>query len=129
MRALGYITAVNHRGRQRGPRTAGGYVSAGPATVPEDREDVNRPGRPRGRAPGPGAAASALTADQHRGGATFFRCGGCGAGAVFMQRERQYGRLVQGFFDRHERCGGAVDISAAQQPPAVTPGERAPAGV
>jgi len=47
---------------------------------------------------------------------------------VFVQRERRYGRLVQGFFDRHERCGGAVEISAAR-PPAGTPGERAPAGV
>jgi len=33
---------------------------------------------------------------------------------VFVQRERRYGQLVQGFFDRHDRCGGAVDISAAR---------------
>ena len=39
---------------------------------------------------------------------------GAGPPAVFVQRERQYGRLVQGFFDRHERCDGAVVISAAR---------------
>jgi hypothetical protein len=102
------------------------------AAVPEDQEDVNRPERPRdgyrGQAPWPDAAASALTAGQNQGGATFFRCGGCGAAAVFVQRERGYGRLVQGFFDRHERCGDAVQISAVR-PPAGTSGERAPAGI
>jgi hypothetical protein len=121
MRALGYITAVISAALALLVVVS----STGRATVPEDQEDVNRPGRPRadhhGRAPGPGAAAGAPTAGQDRGGATVFRCRGCGAAAVFVQRGRRYGRLVQGFFDQHERCGGAVDISAAR-PPAVTPG-------
>jgi hypothetical protein len=46
---------------------------------------------------------------------------------VFVQRERRYGRLVQGFFDRHERCGGAVEISAAR--PALSRAASAPAGI
>lgn len=59
---------------------------------------------------------------QNRGASTCFRCGGCGATAVFVQHERQYGRLVHGFFDQHERCGGAVEISAAR------PAQAHPAG-
>jgi hypothetical protein len=57
---------------------------------------------------------------QNQGASTIFRCGGCGATAVFAQRDRQYGRLAHRFFDQHERCGGAVGISAAQ-PAAGTP--------
>ncbi len=81
----------------------------------------------RSQPPAPGPAGSALTTGHNRdgvthnrGASTIFRCGGCGAAAVFVQRERRYGRLVHGFFDQHERCGGAVDISAAQ-PAAGTP--------
>jgi hypothetical protein len=84
---------------------------------------VNRTAQPRsgcGQPPASAPAGGALTTDQDRAGvthnqagSTFFRCGGCGTIAVFVQCERRYGRLVQGFFDQHERCGGAVDISAA----------------
>jgi hypothetical protein len=82
-----------------------------------------RDGR-RCQPPAPGPAGSALTQArtgviQNRGDATSFRCGGCGAAALFVQCERGYGRLVADFFDRHEWCGGAVEISAAQ-PPADT---------
>ena len=84
---------------------------------------MNRPARPRdgcGQPPAPAPAASALTTDQDRDGvtqdqrgSTSFRCGGCGTVAVFVQCERRYGRLVHGFFDQHERCDGAVEISSA----------------
>jgi hypothetical protein len=84
----------------------------------------------RSQPPAPGPAGSALTTGhnqdgvtQNQGASTIFRCGGCGATAVFVQRERRYGRLVHGFFGQHERCPGAVDISAARPPaPAPPPG-------
>ena len=41
MRTLGYITAVT-MAAAGDPRAAGGHVSAGRATVPEDQEDVTR---------------------------------------------------------------------------------------
>lgn len=78
--------------------------------------------------PAPGPAGSALTTGhnqhggtQNQGASTIFRCGGCGATAVFAQRERHYGRLVHRFFDQHEHCSGAVDISAAHSPAPAPP--------
>lgn len=83
----------------------------------------------RSQPPAPGPAGSALTTGrnqggvtQNRGASTCFRCGGCGATTVFVQHERQYGRLVHGFFDQHERCGGAVEISPARPPQAPPAG-------
>ena len=83
---------------------------------------MNWPAQPRkgcGQPPASAPAGSALTTDQDRAGvtqnqrgSTFFRCGGCGTVAVFVQCERRYGRLVHGFFDQHERCDGAMEISA-----------------
>jgi hypothetical protein len=73
-----------------------------------------------GHAPWPAAAASAPTsAVSDCGGATYLRCGGCGATAVFVQRERCYGRLVHGFLDRHGACGNAVEITATRPSAAV----------
>jgi hypothetical protein len=90
---------------------------------------VTRPKRSRsshrGHAPGPVARGSAVTAGKNPGGATSFRCGGCGAAAIFAQHERQYGRLVHAFFDRHQACGNAVEISPAP----IAAGERVPAGI
>jgi hypothetical protein len=83
----------------------------------------------RAHAPRRGAPGSALTAHQNSGGATYFRCGGCGTAAVFAQQERRYGRLVRDFFDRHERCGNAVEISAADATAAREHSERVPAGI
>ena len=34
---------------------------------------------------------------------------------MFGHRDRQYGRLVHDFLDRHGQCGDAVEISAARQ--------------
>jgi len=34
---------------------------------------------------------------------------------MFGHRDRQYGRLVHDFLDRHGQCGNAVEISAARQ--------------
>lgn len=47
--------------------------------------------------------------------ATYLRCGGCGTSSVFIQSERRYGQEVRDFLDQHDLCGGAVEISAAQQ--------------
>ena len=47
---------------------------------------------------------------------TYLHCGGCGAADAFTQSERRYGQLVHDFLDQHDDCGGAVAISAAQQP-------------
>ena len=79
-----------------------------------------------GRAPCRGAGAAALTAPPGpRPSATYLRCGGCGAAAVYAQSEPGYGRLVHGFLDWHEQCGNAVEISAALHPAAEGSGRDA----
>jgi hypothetical protein len=66
------------------------------------------------REPRPGAVASpARRASIREEEATYLRCGGCGTSAVFGQHEPHYGELVHEFLDRHEPCGGAVEITRA----------------
>lgn len=127
MRALRYTTGVATAAAGMAPGLLAAASLRG-AAVPEGQEDVNRQ---RSRATAAAASRlrpaqqAALTAgqdrvgvNQDRGDATSFRCGGCGAAALFVQRERRYGRLARDFFDQHERCGGAMEISAARPPQA-----------
>jgi hypothetical protein len=64
----------------------------------------------------PGAVLAQRVAVHRPHAATYLRCGGCGAANAFTQSERRYGQLVHDFLDQHGDCGGAVAISAAQQP-------------
>ena len=64
----------------------------------------------------PASAATARTVIQNRpDDATYLRCAGCGTATMFGHRDREYGRLVHDFLDRHGQCGNAVEISAARQ--------------
>ena len=77
------------------------------------RRDV---ARTDGQPPWAGPAASVRTVIQSRpDDATYLRCAGCGTATTFGHRDREYGRLVRDFLDRHGQCGNAVEISSARQ--------------
>jgi hypothetical protein len=58
-------------------------------------------------------AAPALRA-KPPAGTTHLRCGGCQAGARYMQNAPGYGRLVRVFLGRHEPCGNAVKVTCVR---------------
>lgn len=93
--------------------TSAGGVHSTRSTGRLHRRDVARTdGQPQWADP----AASVRTVIQNRpDDATYLRCAGCGTAAMFGHRDRQYGRLVHDFLDRHGQCGDAVEISAARQ--------------
>jgi hypothetical protein len=66
-------------------------------------------GARQGRRPGPPHVRG------RAGDGTYFRCGGCGAIAVFAQREPRYGWLVHGFLECHEACGNAVETARVRR--------------
>ena len=96
-------------------RAVGPVLRPRPGSNPSSAGLADRACTSRAEIPGPAPVAIAILADQNRGGATSFRCGGCGAVSHFAHREQQYGRLVLRFLDQHGPCGNAVEITAGPQ--------------